>query len=160
MRRIAVAAGVTAAALSLAGGAVAATVFTGGSVTGAGSVHTTFQGQDVTFRVIVAARGDATAATGRLTLVSGGTRYESTARCVLVAGNSAVVVGTLTEPVDGFTEILAEFVDNGHGRSGPPDATIAGLSAPNPLFDACAPSLVDFSDAFPVEHGNFVVKPA
>jgi len=80
-------------------------------------------------------------------------------RCVLVAGNSALVVGTLTEPVDGFTELVAEIVDNGHGRNGAPDATIAGLSAPNPFFDACAPALVDFSDAFPVERGNFVVKP-
>ena len=154
MRLFAAAVGAIALALLSAGGSSAASTFTGGSVAGFGSV------QNVGFSVIVAAHGDATAATGRLTMISGDTRYDSSVRCVLVADNSALVVGTLTEPVDAFTELVAEIVDNGSGKNAPPDATIAGLAAPNPFFDYCAPSFVDFSDAFPVEHGNFVVTPA
>ena len=159
MGKIAAAACAATLALAVTGGAAAATTFTGGSVAGSGSVDTTFEGSHVAFQVTVGARGDAFGATGHLAMRFGTTVFQSQVRCVLVAGNSALVVGTLREPEGAATELIAEFVDNGNGRDAPPDATVAGLSAPSPFFDACFPTFVGFTDAFPVEHGNYVVRP-
>jgi hypothetical protein len=140
-----------------AGGAAAA--LAGGSVSGAGLVRTTFEGQPVEFQIIVAARGGPTGASGHVTMVSGGERFKASVDCVIVVGNGALVVGTLDEPVGGFTTLQVEIVDNGSGNDDPPDAAVGGLAAPVP-FDRCNPTAVDFSDTFPIEHGNFVVKPS
>jgi hypothetical protein len=121
---------------------------TGGSVTGSGAVAEGFS-------VSVGARGSLDGGDGALIQRVGGSTYTAKVDCVLVEGTSAMVVGTLLKPQGGETKLVAEFVDNGHGQHGTPDAVISGLAegAQN-----CHPSLVDFSDAFPVTHGNFTVR--
>lgn len=148
----AVAAAVVTAAICAAGVAAAA-VPASGMVVGAGSVST------YDFAVIVEARGGPDGASGELSMRSAGTLYRASVDCVLVYGNSALVVGTLRHPQGTFTKLIAEFVDNGNGPNSPPDDVVAALAMPGPGPDDCHPTLVDFSDAFPVDHGNFIVRP-
>ena len=137
-------------AAALAAGASGATAPVPGTVVGAGSVSV------YGFSVVVAAHGGPNGAIGVMSMISGGTHYDASVDCVLVYGNSALVVGTLRRPQGPATKLVAEFVDNGNGRHSPPDAVVAGIASAGP--DACHPTLVDFSDAFPVDHGNFVVR--
>jgi hypothetical protein len=146
-----------AVVLALAATGVAIAAFAGGSVAGAGFVRATFEGQTVEFRIVVGAHGDSADAHGRLVMLSEGTVYTASVDCVIVVDNAALVVGTLDEPVNGFTTLQVEIVDNGNGHDDPPDAAVGGLAAPGP-FDRCNPAAIDFSDAFPIESGNFVVR--
>jgi hypothetical protein len=155
MRRIAVAIAAVLAAAALAGGSAAAVGE--GSVAGSGFVDTTFEGIPVAFQIIVSAQGGPTGATGHVTMVFDHTRYNASVDCIVVVGNSALVVGTLDEPVGTANRLIVEVVDNGQGHKSPPDATVGGTAEPTP-FDPCFPSFINFGDAFPVEHGNFVVK--
>jgi hypothetical protein len=153
------AAGVAVVAAAALTGAASAAVGTSGSVTGSGFVDTTFQGYQVQFRITVAAHGGPTGATGHMTM-SGfrGQPLRADVDCVVVVGNAALVVGTLTEPTEFGSLLVSEFVDNGNGAKDPPDAALGGTAEPNPFFDYCFPTFIDFSDAFPVAHGNYVVR--
>jgi hypothetical protein len=148
------------AATAIAGSAAAdpVTSFGPGSVTGSGRASVATPGGVYSFQLEVSARGDADGATGHLSLTDASGRYRADADCVLVAGNAAGVVGTITEGPDAGELLVAEVVDNGHGAHGAPDAAVAGPQAVVPGFDPCHPSLMDFSDAFPLDHGNFTVR--
>lgn len=148
------------AASAIAGSAAAdpVTSFGPGAVTGSGKASVETPDGVYSFQLEVSARGDANGATGNLTLSDGSGRYRAGALCVLVAGDAAEVVGTITDGPDAGELLVAEVVDNGHGAQGVPDAAIAGTQAVLPGFDPCHPSLIDFSDAFPVDYGNFTVR--
>ena len=162
------------AAAAIAGGAGAA--IGEGSATGTGFVDVTSpEFGHVAFSVTVAAHGGPAAATGRLIFRFGGVQYRARVDCILVVpnpiehgvpatGTGALVHAVLDEPSETpfgtVTAIGGEVVDNGEGAHSPPDAVIFGfeLFPPPPGFGACTPTFVDFGDAFPVEHGNFVVR--
>jgi hypothetical protein len=139
---------VCTAGVSAAGAQSSETQPTGGLVAGSGS--TAFG-----FSVEVGAHGTPASGAGELIERSASSVYVASVDCVLVFGNSALVVGTLKKPEGVFTKLVAEFVDNGNGAHAAPDEVVSGLA--EGTFDNCHPSLVDFSDAFPVVHGNFVV---
>jgi hypothetical protein len=149
----ALSAAVVIAAIGAAGAGADTQIATGGLAAGSGSVKF----GDFRFSITAGAHGDADGAQGTLAMTAGGDHYLATADCVLVFGNSALIVGTLKEPVGLFTKLVTEIVDNGNGASGVPDAALSGLATDFGGFDPCHPSFVDFSDALPVMHGNFVV---
>jgi hypothetical protein len=154
MRYVAVlSAAVVMAAIGAAGAGAEAQIATGGLAAGSGLVRF----GDFAFSISAGAHGDAEGARGTLAMTAGGNHYLATADCVLVFGNSALIVGTLKEPVGLFTKLVTEIVDNGNGASGVPDNAVSGLAMDFGGFDQCHPSFVSFSDAFPVVHGNFVV---
>jgi hypothetical protein len=148
----ALSAAVVMASIGAAGAGADAQIATGGMAAGSGLVKF----GDFAFSISAGAHGDATEAQGTLAMTAGGDHYLASADCVLVFGNSALIVGTLKEPVGLFTKLITEIVDNGKGASGVPDTALSGLATGGP-FDPCHPTFVDFSDALPVVHGNFVV---
>jgi hypothetical protein len=167
-----------AATVAIAGAlAVGASADIGdGSVAGTGLVNfASPEFGQVTFAVTIAARGGPTGATGRVVWRYGDTIFTARVDCILVVpnpiehgvpatGTGALVHAVLDEPSETpfgtVTAIGGEVVDNGEGAHSPPDAVIFGfeLFPPPPGFGACTPTFVDFGDAFPVEHGNFVVR--
>lgn len=151
---LALGAAVVAAAVAAIGAGAddAVPVATGGHVAGEGLV--TFGGS--TFQLSIGAHGDATYAEGSLKMKVGKDQYRADPVCVVVFDKGALVVGTLRTPVDGFTTLIAQVLDNGHGRNDPPDIALAGLT-PDPASLQCHPSALDFTGGSPVTHGNFVV---